>query len=537
MRRGERPNDGTFGMRLTSLANWTVRVVGSAIFAFLTWYSLRFTQYINPLGSEDPIVVRDSVIRNMLCLGLAIAVVVGLTVLEACLTVRTKLLIARIAIALTSVWIAIWSLWWITAVDRQPVGDQAFVYGGASYFMEGGYHFLEKGGYCGIYPHQLGLIALMELLFCFAGPQNYFAFQFICAELAVGIVLLGYVLLRQVTDSMMVAVGYCLLMCQCITLVFYTSWVYGEIPSIFFSLLTAVCLLKYAKSEQKRWLVGMVFSVIMAVLVRKNSLIMLVAVCLVGGVYMLCKKDKRILLALLAAVILPGLVYEGIYKMYEVRSGIPHEDGVPPISFVAMGMQETYGKYGWYNNYCKDAYYAADMDIEFMKMLCKEDIQLRLAEFKENPSYAVHFYKEKVLSQWNMPLYQSLYFNSQYLEGKEPAEDSFVARLNTENFVSVLGICDRLQFILFVGLFCYFLFAVKPDSNILQHMLAVAMIGGFLFSIIWEAKSRYIFPYYITMYPLAAIGYWQAINQVKALLGRKQQQKSDDNIIPFERVA
>lgn len=537
MRQDTEAKEDMSGVKLTALANNTVRVTGVVIFAFLTWFSLTYTQYMNPLGSEDPINVPDSVKRNLLFGGLAIAVIVGLFFLEKRLEESVKLWVARVSILLLSVWTGGFGLWWITAVDRVPVGDQAFIYGGASYFMEGGYFFLDVGGYCSIYPHQLGLIALMELLFHLVGAYNYFAFQFICVELAVGIALLGYVMIRNITESMAVPVTYCMLMFACIPLVFYTSWVYGEIPSIFFSMLTACCLMKYGKTSRKRWLVAMVLAVVMAVLVRKNSLIMLIAVCLVGGVYMLVKRDVRLLLALLLTVLLPSLAYSGVYKMYEIRSGFPHMDGVEPISYVAMGLQECNGKYGWYNNYCKDVYYAQEMDNNLVKIVSKQDVKIRLEEFKENPSYAIHFFKEKILSQWNMPLYQSLYFNSQYTEGREPEEDSFVSKLNTDYFVTVLGICDRLQFILYLGLMCYFLFAVKKDSNILQHMLAVTIIGGFFFSIIWEAKARYIFPYYVTMFPLAAIGYWQAIAQVQALFGRKQKQKHDDNIIPFERVA
>lgn len=534
---GEEANVGTFGRKLTSLANRVVQVSGVAIFSFLTWFSLTYTQYMNPLGSEDPINVQDSVKRNLLFIGLAIAVIVGLFLLEKKLSAVVRSWVARIMIVLVSVWTGGCGLWWITAVDRVPVGDQAYVYGGASYFIEGGYFFLDIGGYCSIYPHQLGLIALTEVLFHLVGTYNYFAFQFICVELAVGIVLLGYVMIRNITESMTVAVTYCLFMFACIPLVFYTSWVYGEIPSIFFAMLTACCIIKYSGSGQKRWLVGMVFAVLMAVLVRKNSLIMLIAVCLVCGVYMLARRDIKLFVALLAACLLPALAYSGVYKMYEIRSGFPHMDGVEPISYVAMGMQESNGKNGWYNNYCKDVYYAQEMDNNLVKIVSKQDIKMRLEDFKENPSYAMHFFKEKVLSQWNMPLYQSLYFNSQYTEGHEPAEDSFVAKLNTDYFVAVLGVCDRMQFILYFGLLCYYLFAVKKDSNIVHHMLAVTIIGGFFFSVVWEAKARYIFPYYVTMYPLAAIGYRQAISQMQVLFGRKKKQKSEDNIIPFERVA
>ena len=75
------------------------------------------------------------------------------------------------------------------------------------------------------------------------------------------------------------------------------------------------------------------------------------------------------------------------------------------------------------------------------------------------------------------------------------------------------------------GMMCYFLFAVKKGSNILQHMLAATMIGGFFFSIIWEAKARYVLPYYIIMYPMAVLGYGQLFQFValvsKRLHGKK----------------
>ena len=40
-------------------------------------------------------------------------------------------------------------------------------------------------------------------------------------------------------------------------------------------------------------------------------------------------------------------------------------------------------------------------------------------------------------------------------------------------------------------------------------MLLIAIIGGFMFSVLWEAKSRYVLPYMIFSLPLAAGGvYW-----------------------------
>ena len=167
------------GEGLAVLANWIVRICGTAIFLFLTWYSFRYTQYMNPGGEEIPLNVWDSMSRNLLVLLFAGAFLVFLAQVEKRFSQQVKNRIKQAALALTLLWIGGWSFWWITGADRLPTGDQAFVYGGASYFLEGNYEFLAQGGYFGMYPHQLALTALMELLFVFFFIYNYFAFQVI----------------------------------------------------------------------------------------------------------------------------------------------------------------------------------------------------------------------------------------------------------------------------------------------------------------------------------------------------------------------
>lgn len=56
----------------------------------------------------------------------------------------------------------------------------------------------------------------------------------------------------------------------------------------------------------------------------------------------------------------------------------------------------------------------------------------------------------------------------------------------------------------------------------LQHILPVMIIGGFLFSMIWEAKARYILPYYIAMFPMAVIGYQQFLPKLNVKLKKQQ---------------
>ena len=527
-----------FGTGLTSAANMTLKLVGAGIFLALTWYAMRYTQYMLPVFYEEmPLNTVDSMWKNLLAAAVCTIGIAFLLKLEERLSEKIKHRLNAAAIIALSLWIALAGLWWITLTDRQPVGDQAFIYGGASYFMKGEYSFLDQGGYFDICPHQLGLTFLVELLLRVAGHENYLACQLVCVAMAVGIGIMGWLLIGRLTRYKMLSVCYCLLMFCCLPLIFYTGWVYGDVPSIFFMLLTAVSLLYYEDTGRRRWLALLFFSVVMAVLVRKNSLIMVIALLLSAGVYAIVKKDKKLFAALALAAVLPWLAYMGIYKMYEVRSGYEYRGaGIPAVSYLAMGMQEDGGKYGWYTLYGRMVYNQCGSDSRLAAEVSKQDLGERLNYFAQNPSYVWQFYREKVLSQWNQPLYQSMFFSAQYAEDKQPAPDSLETRLHGQYFSKILSFCDRMQFIMYLGILCYYLFAVKKKSDILQHMSAATIIGGFLFSIIWEAKARYILPYYIMMYPLAVVGYWQMLKAVMSLIGQNRR-KAAAVQIPFRRAA
>lgn len=522
-------------------ANLILKVSGALIFTALTWYSMRYTQYTD-MRNEIPVDNRDSMLKNLLALFLAFFVLCVLCKLEKLLSDKVLTWIRHILLTALSVWLGVCGWLWITSVDRPPITDPAYIYTAASDFIEGNYSILNKGYYCDLYPQQLGLIALTELLFRFVGSSNYFAFQQICVGMAVGIGIMGYLTVRCLSDKTSVAAAYCLLMAACLPMIFYTGWVYGDIPSTFFMLTTAWCLLRYERSHKWGWLAGMAFCMMMAVLTKQNSYILLVALSLTAGVYVLVKKDIKLLLGLAISALLPWMAYAGIYTMYQVRSGLEPPGGIPAASFIAMGMQEdALGRCGWYAGhpgYTNYTYMEAGCDPELAAEVSWQEVRNRLDVFVHDPAYAWSFYRRKVLSQWNQPLYQSLYFSSRYMypDGGEsmPDPDSIDEKAHEQYSENILNFCDRLQFALYFGLLCYFLFAVKKRSNILHHILAVTVIGGFFFSVLWEAKARYILPYYIMMYPLAVIGLWQAAVQAGKMAERLKRKAQAGCVVKYD---
>lgn len=62
------------------------------------------------------------------------------------------------------------------------------------------------------------------------------------------------------------------------------------------------------------------------------------------------------------------------------------------------------------------------------------------------------------------------------------------------------------QLIIYGGIFVLLIQKWKDFERIEYFVLLIGVFGGFLFSLIWEAKTRYIFPYLLFMMPYAAVG-------------------------------
>ncbi len=503
--------------------------VGAVLFLVLTYYSFFYSDYILPYATlERAWEVNDCLWLKVLLAGAFFCFFLLLKKAKMRLSEKAKTGILSALTGASTLWIFGAGYCWINAFDRVPLGDPAYIYGGASYIIEGNFMFFGRGCYFEFYPHQLGLTALMEALFRLVGTYRYDVYQLLCVFLAAGLVPLGLWFLKACKTAWEGCVLFVLLMAACIPLLCYTSWVYGDIPSLFFMFLGACAILHLCKTKALAgrlfFLFLLCFSTVMALLVRQNSLLYFIALGILGLVFFVKTKKKAILPVLLLSLVLPFLVYAGINYMYEVRSGYAHGEGLPASSYIAMGLQEFNGMCGWYNDYNKEVFYENDMDYALTDAIAKAYIAERLTYFKENMAEAAQFFKAKILTQWNEPLYQGIYFSTVYTGEAVPEEGSFLAWLyDTEGgFFQVLAWADVVQLFIYGGTFFYYAtcYFGHKKKNPLELLLAVTILGGFFFSILWEAKARYIFVYYVMMFPLASIGYCKLLGLLETLYAK-----------------
>ena len=404
-------------------------------------------------------------------------------------------------------------LFYVCKNPYYPVGDQINTTAFAAYCREGNFSMLSPGGYVGMYQQQKGLGILYEILFALFGNFNYRPAKILHVVWWILTILAGYGFLKLNTDRPVFRMLYCVMMLGCFPLLFYLPYIYGDVLSISFGTILFYGVASYEHSGQKRYIALASFAAGLAVLARKNTWIILIAVVVYALLSSLKKRKLKYLLAGTAILLTAALSVKAVDVVYEVRSGYPSGVGIPSILWVAMGLQETEGRAGVYNRYQQTTFADCDFQQESATQQGKIYIRERLEEFSQNQGKAFSFFKNKLKGQWIEPMYAALETTESFEEGTvlSPALESLyygaLGRIiwNLTNYYQSILYLAGLMALVMLGI----LWWKKKDVPTSLWLPWIAVFGGFLFSIMWEAKSRYVFPYCVFMILYAPEGLYQ----------------------------
>ena len=227
-------------------------------------------------------------------------------------------------------------------------------------------------------------------------------------------------------------------------------------------------------------------------------------------------------------------------------------EGVPSAAYFAMGMEETEGKYGWYNGRNVGLFRDAGYDREQTVLDARETMKASIGEFQNSKRYLIRFFAGKFLSQWGDPTCVSMreMEETRRHTGELPKlVDSLIFGTGSRILQWGMNVTHSL---IYLGLTMYLLSVAgsvlrrkqklgmlakngqqAPNAQQTQKkaqkqehrlrtvsepeiLLVLFLVGGMLFHQIWEASGRYTMRYYLTMLPLAAWG-------ICRLIGGKQQ--------------
>lgn len=402
---------------------------------------------------------------------------------------------------------------WVYATQIYPQGDQYIVTNAVERFRVGEYGLFDSGDYMEMFPNQNGLFIIYYLL-SFVSGDNFYLFVQVFNVLSV---VLIYKALSDIVKingssnfaSILVIISALLFP----VLLIYTWLIYGNIPGMAFGILAIKYeLLFFKEYKLKLGLLSTIF-ISLSLMLKSFSLIYLVAMI----IYAIFKTiDKKCINGLIiVGLFIVGFILQSALPRAFIESRINHklDQGSSYYAHIAMGMQEGDRAPGWHNKYNVNSYHESGNVSEVQKEMAITSIQGRLKEFKNNPEDCLRFYNMKTASQWNNPTFEIFYgmdedfgYGFQYRFTKYDSMTNFFEKclnLHVQNkFQSILNVEQSLMLF---GVMLYLL--LKKEKSMEELLLPMILVGGFLFLLIWEAKSQYALYFYIVLMLYGVLGY------------------------------
>ena len=420
---------------------------------------------------------------------------------------------------------------WIAVTQLKPGNDPAKVYAIAMQWRNRDFSAFEEGGYLFYYPFQSGIILFYYLLSYLVGVNNYVGLQIINA---VALAVIYYFIARLAQkfwkeDKAFPVVAYLAVLCW-VPMLYYVTYLYGILPGMAFAMAAVWLVMQYLESSRIRYGVGAAICMGIAIVLKSNCLIYLLAMCcflVYDAIDSFSRKGKengnewkpRRWLCSLLCVAMMVLFYVGCTKAYqkavEQISGYELSDGAVMISWVFMGLQDSTDATGpgEYNGYIIDIYKRYDYDNDLAKEATIADIKKVIKRMCENPlDDGVTFFAKKMAFQWNDPTFVAM-------ERTEGRESEKVIPAFTQSLIDgrakvvLLVILNDVQTLIWIGVLLY-LFMRRKSTNLYELMGIVIFLGGYLFHFVWESGASYTIPYFLLLISYAVKGYLDLVRKM-----------------------
>lgn len=488
-----------------------ITLLGILVFGYLTF--IAWTSSARTYASSEVVVwSEDRIWKNLLFTAGAILVCRGMGGLAEKVSERALQALAIImALAVTAGCVIL-----IRAARVYPIADQIYVYEAAENFYTGDYTNIRTEWYFNACPYQLGLGLLYGILMRVSGSDGYFVLQYAQAVCAGVIVYVSFALGRELFRCKRVAGMSLLCSALFVPVYIYTLYIYGETFGVCFAMLGILFWLWANNGKPRKKAVTVLYWILAGIsfmicyTARQALAIVLIALTII--IILKAFMDRRVnaewwkcpMLTVLLLFMTLGSQKLAVAYM-ESCADVKLADGMPAVLTVAMGIQDESENEngtgpGSYNAYNIWLYFESGFDGDIASKEALSDIKRTLYRWSRSPVYMVDYMNRKVLNQWNEATYNVFSMTAQQQEPEEWVNDLYKAGTG-DNWYAFL---DRYQGTVYAMFLIYFILLFRGKGDIYAFLPALFLIGEFGFSMIWEAKSRYVYPYIVLTLPCAA---------------------------------
>ena len=404
---------------------------------------------------------------------------------------------------------ALFLMWWLGQTRFWCWGDEEKIFQYAQMYLEGDYSGWTPGGYPYMWPHQNGLILfVMVLLKSFGLSRTYMIFRGLNILFYELTLFFMWLTLRKLFPDARVVVMQMVMLLLFFPYGFYCVMYYGNVIGLGFGVMAVYCAVTYLETDKtgRLWVCGL--AMICSIIFKQNDAIIFVGILLLLIMQPLAEKKltrKRICgVAALAVMVWAGIQLPNL--IVEVRTGMDLSGtGNSKYAHIAMGLQDSEDAPGWYNTYNERLFVESGYSREETARAAKENLVQTLQYYAGHPMECWSFFNRKMASQWNNPTFEGFHMQNARITSEElsPFIKSVINDGGKANILLTLFL-DIFESVVLFGILLYL---VTCKDEVKELVFAMLFVGAFVFFAVWEAKGRYVAPFYLMMIPYAAVGY------------------------------
>lgn len=398
------------------------------------------------------------------------------------------------------------TLGFLWSVQMVPRADQERVVEAALCFARGDYSPM-RDVYFTDYSFQLGLCLLLEgLARLMPGVSLALLMQLLNAgmSLAAAAVALRLLALLEGDGRARHAAGALYLLFAPMPL--YCVYAYGTIPMLLLTLCALLCFARYTREDSARCGLACAVCIALAVVMKPNAMVPLIALCIAAALHALNRRDIRPLLYAALAVGLSLLLPRLVIWQYELRSGERLTGDLSMLARLVMGFQRSEVGAGWFNNYT-ERFSTRLMPRDEARAILLADARALAAQYAAEPGSLLQFLKEKCFSMWLEPAYSTLWVGAiSDFAGRFNGLAHLLYRETSPLRMALERGMDVYQQAMYALACVGMVRTFRRRADPAQLLLPLCVLGGFLYHMLFEAKSQYIYVYAFMLLPLAAQG-------------------------------
>lgn len=416
---------------------------------------------------------------------------------------------------------------WVFSSQSAPTHDSLIVSRAAYNASIGDYSSL-SADYFKRFPFQLGYVMFSEIIIkLFKTGDNYLSVEVVnvvCLAISYFSILIST---RKIFKNDSVTKILALLLTACMPPILFCTFTYGNIPGLMFASLSIWQYIEIKDKNKLKSAVHIILSALfmgIAVCIKKNFMIAAAALIIIASVEFLRRRKLQNIICILLCVLSIIGCTKAVTSYYEKKTNMSFGDGIPMVSWLSMGLNESTIAPGWYNGkYTVTNFHYHNMDSKLAAEASKEEIKTRREIFSNDKVYRNDFFSKKIASQWNEPSYQSIWTNQ--VRGRYGEMGKWASYVCGDGESKIKGYMNLYQQFIFVMTALSCLIILKKYRDINAALFPAIIIGGFLYHLLFEAKSQYSISYFVLMIPLAALALEEIFTRIDLKINRKKLNK------------